>query len=77
MIPPVTLMALVVGPIEPATKRGFAGFENSSAALRASSAAARLIFVGVIAKAVFRQHYGVLPNEFVSMMSEPASRYLR
>ncbi len=39
--PPVTLMALVVGPMEPATKRGLAGVENSSAACRASRAAVR------------------------------------
>jgi hypothetical protein len=36
---------LLVGPTEPATKRGFEGFfaVNSSAALRASAVASRLI----------------------------------
>ena len=43
MTPPVTEMVLVVGPIEPATKRGLLGVENLSAAARAMRAAATLI----------------------------------
>ena len=38
-MPPVTVMALVVGPIEPRTQRGFVEVEDSSAAFRASFAA--------------------------------------
>src|SRR5208282_5966479 len=37
--PPVTVIAFVVGPTDPATNRGFAGVLSSSAACRANSAA--------------------------------------
>ena len=43
MTPPVTEMAFVVGPIEPATKRGLLEVENSAAACRASRAAVSFI----------------------------------
>ena len=56
-MPPVTLIALVVGPIEPATKRGLPGFEYSSAAFRANSEASRLILRENSPKPVFRQNH--------------------
>ena len=62
VMPPVTLMALVVGPMEPATKRGLAEVENSSAAWRASCAAGRFKFVGLALEAVFGQHQRVPPK---------------
>ena len=52
--PPVTLMVLVVGPMEPATKRGLAAVENSSAAWRASSAARGVQIVGAVLQADYR-----------------------
>ena len=41
-MPPVTEIAFVVGPIDPATNRGLSGVEASRAASIASSAASRL-----------------------------------
>ena len=76
VMPPVTLMALVVGPMEPATKRGFAAVENSSAALRASSPARRLISCALSPRPYSARTSGVPPKELVSMMSEPASQIL-
>src|SRR6202167_2787504 len=76
-MPPVTLMAFVVGPMEPATNRGFAGEENWSAAWRASSAAMRLSSRARAPRPYSANTTGVLPKEFVSMMSEPAWRYFR
>ncbi len=77
-MPPVTLMALVVGPIEPATKRGFpvAG-EFVGGLAREFGDAMRLIFRAFSPKPYSARTTGALPNELVSMMSEPASRYLR
>ena len=54
--PPVTVMALVVGPMEPATNRGLEVVENSSAACRARRAAARFRSVGGVRQPVFGQH---------------------
>ena len=54
--PPVTVIALVVGPIEPATKRGRPGVEAFAAASRASSAARRLISMRLSREAVLGEH---------------------
>ncbi len=72
--PPVTVMALVVGPIEPATQRSRSGVENSSAACRASSAARRLSSLVWASRPYSASTIEVLPNESVSMMSAPAAR---
>ena len=57
-MPPVTVMALVVGPMEPATKRGLAGVENSSAASRASCAARKFRSWASSARCVFGEDEG-------------------
>ena len=75
--PPVTVMALVVGPIEPATKRGLAVVENSSAACRARRAAARFSSWAGPPARTRPARARVAPKVLVSMMSAPAARYAR
>ena len=52
----VMLRSLVVGPMEPATKRGLAGVENSSAAWRAILAAGEIQLVARVFQLVVGQH---------------------
>src|SRR6266446_2379320 len=70
-------MAFVVGPMEPATKRGLAEVLNSSAAWRASSAERWLSRCASAARPYSARTMGALPKLLVSTMSEPASKYLR
>ena len=78
MTPPVTVMAFVVGPIDPATNRGFAAVENSSAACRASFAGSQVQLVRVgPARPYSARDHGVPPNVLVSTISAPASKYAR
>ena len=74
VIPPVTEMVLVVGPIDPATNRGFPGVDMSSAVRRARLAASRLRRRASWARSYSANTTGVEPNVFVSIMSAPASR---
>ena len=71
----MTVIALVVGPIEPATKRSRPGVERCAAASRAISAARRLISSALSARPYSASTSGVPPNVFVSTMSAPAARY--
>ena len=48
----------VVGPMAPATKRGFCGVENSSAAWRASSRGAHVELASLLGQAELGQHDG-------------------
>ena len=57
-MPPVTEMALVVGPREPQTKRGFPGAEWRAQAPRAMEAARRLSSIRAVRQAVLAQHQG-------------------
>ena len=63
-------MALVVGPIEPATKRSE---PNSAATSRASFAAASLISSARSWRPYSPSTSGVLPKVSVPTMSDPAS----
>ncbi len=54
--PPVTVMALVVGPMEPATKSGLEGVAISSATLRARLAAATLSSYALAGNGVFGEN---------------------
>ena len=54
--PPVTVMALVVGPMEPATKRGLRGGGEFGRRLPRQSRGGEVQFVGVVLQAVFGQH---------------------
>jgi hypothetical protein len=63
-------------PMDPATKRGFSGVENSSAGLRAKRRRAAHL-VSFVLHLILGQNKAVLPKLFVSIMSEPASRYAR
>ena len=75
MTPPVTEIVLVVGPIEPATKRGRSGGRRTaSAASRAMRAAATLISWALSSRPYSASTSGVEPKVSVSMMSAPASR---
>ena len=56
--PPVTLMAFVVGPIEPATKRGFEPFENWSHRLRRQFRGAAADLSGAIAESILGENEG-------------------
>ena len=57
-MPPVTEMVLVVGPIEPATKRGRFGVLAASAAARAIAPAEAIELARVLGEAVLGQHDG-------------------
>ena len=70
-------MAFVVGPMEPATKRGLPGVENSSAAWRASAADCLFNACASAASPYSANTKGVPPKLLVSTMSEPASKYFR
>ena len=74
VMPPVTEIALVVGPIAPQTKRIRPGASNSAQASRASFAASRLISNAWSARPYSPSTSGVEPNELVSTMSAPAAR---
>ena len=74
VMPPVTEIARVVGPTEPATKRGLSGVESSRAASTASSAARRLSARASASRPYSASTSGVPPKVSVSMMSAPASR---
>jgi hypothetical protein len=74
VMPPVTEIALVVGPIDPATNRGFAGVEASRAASTASSAANRLSVRASASSPYSASTSGVPPKVSVSIMSAPAAR---
>ncbi len=74
VIPPVTLIAFVVGPMEPATKRGRSGVEREAATRFAISAARRLISRAESPSPYSASTIGVPPNVFVSTMSAPASK---
>ena len=63
--------------MEPATKRGFPGLENSSAACRASAAACWFSSCASAASPYSPSTSGVPPKLSVSTMSDPASRYFR
>src|SRR6516225_5689323 len=63
--------------MEPATKRGFPGVENSSAARRASAAACLFSACASAASPYSPSTRGVPPKLLVSTMSEPASKYFR
>ena len=65
--PPVTVMALVVGPIEPATKRGSAAESARRPGGRGGRTAVDL--VGVAVEPVLASTSGVPPKELVSTMS--------
>ena len=67
-------MALVVGPIEPATKRSLEEVEAAAAASRAISAARRLISRALSARPYSARTRGVPPKVSVSTMSAPAAR---
>src|SRR5208337_2986520 len=75
--PPVTVIAFVVGPIDPATNRGLPGVENSSAACRASTAARLFNSCAFACSPYSASTSGVPPKLLVSTMSAPASKYLR
>ena len=77
MTPPVTVIALVVGPMDPATNRGFAVVEYSAAACRASRAAVKFSSCASFCNPYSASTMGVPPNELVSTTSEPASKYAR
>ena len=72
--PPVTVIALVVGPIEPATNRGRSGVENASAASRPMLGRGAVDLVRRSRKTVLGEHDRREPKVFVSTMSAPASR---
>jgi hypothetical protein len=72
--PPVTEMARVVGPIEPATKRRRPGSSKRAHASRASAAASRLSSKACSASPYSASTSGVAPKESVSTMSAPAAR---
>ena len=74
--PPVTDRVLVVGPSEPATKRGLSGVAYARAAAHASSAAAWLMSRARSCRPNSANTMLVAPKVSVSMMSEPASRKL-
>ena len=74
MTPPITLIALVVGPIEPATNRGRPGVENSPAACRASCAALLLISRALCSSSYSASTSGIEPKVSVSTMSAPAAK---
>ena len=74
--PPVTDSVLVVGPIEPATKRGLSGVAYARTAAHASSAAAWLMSRARSCRPNSARTMFVAPKVSVSMTSEPASRKL-
>ena len=72
--PPVTEMALVVGPIEPATKRGRRAWRTVGRGLARDSGGGHVDLVRALAQAVLASTSGVPPKVLVSTMSAPASR---
>ncbi len=70
-------MVLVVGPIEPATKRGRSAVATLSAASRAIAAAARLSSRAWACRPYSASTTEVEPKLLVSMISAPACRKLR
>src|SRR6185437_10460313 len=75
-MPPVTEIALVVGPIEPATKRGRRGVLAASAAARAIEPARRFISRACSASPYSASTTEAAPKVLVSIISAPASRKL-
>ena len=74
-MPPVTQIALVVGPMEPATQRGRPSAASAaSAASRASSAARALIRSAWSSSPYSPSTSGVPPKVSVSVTSAPASK---
>ena len=72
VIPPVTVIDLVEGPIDPATKRGRSGVENASAVSRAKRPASELISATRSCNPYSASTMSVAPKVLVSIMSAPA-----
>jgi hypothetical protein len=70
-MPPVTVMVLVVGPIDPATNLGPGNFATASRAIRA---AASLSSIARSCRPYSASTVGIPPNVFVATMSAPASK---
>ena len=66
--------SLVVGPMDPATKRGFSGVLNSSAISRASSAARLLSSKALSSRPYSARTIEAAPKVSVSITSQPTSR---
>ena len=73
-MPPVTEMVFVVGPMDPATKRGLSGVLAASASRLASPAASRLMRRASCCSPYSASTTDVAPKVSVSRMSAPASR---
>ena len=75
-MPPVTEMALVVGPMEPATQRGRSGVLKRSSSLSSQLGGDAVDLVGAGRRGRTRPSTsGVPPKVSVSVMSAPAAKY--